>query len=345
MLKNLLHKLRRSPFDFPVDGGGTIGDIVCAPLDRAGLELAVVDVGARNGMYHAPYSYSRRAKIIGFEPNPKEYEKLTSGATDMSKTGEVAPSFKSAEYHPFAVWRARERRQLYITATAGASTLMGESVQAVTAQMYPDRAGKRRSISFADMTKVVGTEPIDCVALDDVIADGTVVDFLKMDVEGAELACLQGATKLLESHRVLFIYSEFVALPYYRVHDVLGAQHVFLNERGYRLVDFELRHATYRRGPHALPDTADRRMLHAGDAIFILDPDRVAMDALTKQRLAAILFVFGFSSCALSLLDEAGLTSKPDIERIETSVRRTMTSRRLMMMWKQLPAKVMSAFS
>jgi hypothetical protein len=74
MLKNLLHKLRRSPFDFPVAGGGTIGDIVCAPLDRAGLELAVIDLGARNGMYHVPASYARRSKLIGFEPNPKEYE-------------------------------------------------------------------------------------------------------------------------------------------------------------------------------------------------------------------------------------------------------------------------------
>ena len=141
MLKNLLRKLRRSPFDFPVSGGGTIGDIVCAPLDRTGLELAVIDLGARNGMYHVPASYAQRSKLIGFEPNPKEYEKLTSGTTDMSKTGEVAPLFKRAEYHPFAIWRARERRQLYITATAGACTLMGESVPAVTEQMYHDRSG------------------------------------------------------------------------------------------------------------------------------------------------------------------------------------------------------------
>jgi hypothetical protein len=167
-----------------------------------------------------------------------------------------------------------------------------------------------------------------------------------MDVEGAELACLQGATKLLESHRVLLIYTEFVALPYYHgVHDVLGAQHLFLNDRGYRLIDLEFRHPTYRRGPRHLPETADRRMLHAGDAVFVLDPDRVAMDSLLKQRLAAILFVFGFSSYALSLLDETGLTSKADIERIESSVRRTMTTRRLTLMWKQLPAKVMSALS
>jgi FkbM family methyltransferase len=345
MLKDLLGKLRRSPFDFPVAGGGTVGDIVCAPLDRLGVEFAVIDLGARNGMYHVPPSYSRRSKLIGFEPNREEYEKLAAGTTDMNKIGQAAPPFRHTEYHPFAVWRAKERREFYLTATTGACTLMGASVPAVTEKMFLDRSGKKRITSFAEMTKVVGTEAIDCVALDDVIADGTVIDFLKMDVEGAELACLQGATRLLDSHRILFIYSEFVALPYYPVHDVLGAQHVFLNERGYRLIDFELRHATYRRGAHALPESADRRMLHAGDAIYFLDPDRVAMDVATKQRLAAILFVFGFSSCALSLLDETGLTSKADIERVEASVRRTMTTRRLVQMWNQLPAKVMGALS
>jgi FkbM family methyltransferase len=344
MLKNLLHKLRRSPFDFPVSGGGTIGDIVCAPLDQKGVEFAVIDLGARNGIYHVPSSYSRRSKLIGFEPNPTEFKKLTTGATDMHKTGLAPPAFRHTEYHPYAVWRAKERRQFYMTAIAGACTLMGKSLPAVTEKMYLDWAGKRK-LSFADITKVVGTEEIDCVALDDVLADDLVVDFLKIDVEGAEFACLEGARRLLESHRVLFIYSEFVALPYYPVHDVLGAQHVFLNERGYRLIDLEMRHPTYRRGDHAIPESADRRLLHAGDAIYVLDPDRVDMDAVTRQRLAAILFVFGFSSLALSLLDEAGLTPKADIARIEDSVCRTMTTRRLLQTWNGLPARIMSALA
>ena len=281
MLKNLLRKLRRSPFEFPVAGGGTIGDIVCAPLDQKGVEFTVIDLGARNGIYHVPGSYSGRAKLIGFEPNPKEFKKLTAGATDMHKTGLAPPPFRHTEYHPYAVWRANERRRFYVTAIAGACTLMGESLPAVTEKMYLDWAGKRK-LSFADITKVVGTEQIDCVALDDVLADDLVVDFLKLDVEGAEFACLEGARRLLESRRVLFIYSEFVTLPYYPVHDVLGAQHVFLNERGYRLIDLEMRHPTYRRGNHAIPETADRRLIHAGDAIYVLDPDRVDMDAVTR---------------------------------------------------------------
>src|SRR5262249_41057851 len=161
---------------------GTVGDIVCAPLDRAGLELAVIDLGARNGMYHVPASYSRRARLIGFEPNPKEYEKLTTGTTDMSKVRQAAPPFKRTEYHPFAVWRGKERRQFYITAVAGACTLMGESVPAVAAQMFldssmsPDRSKTGRLTSYADITRVVRTVPVDCVALDDVIADETIID-------------------------------------------------------------------------------------------------------------------------------------------------------------------------
>ena len=61
------------------------------------------------------------------------------------------------------------------------------------------------------------------------------------------------------------------------------------------------------------------------------------------RRAIPIMLVFGFSSCALSLLDEAGLTSKADIDRIEAAVSRTMTTRRLMRMWNGLPAKVMGA--
>ena len=82
MLNNLLRKLRRAPFDFPVSGSETVGDIVCGPLDRQGVEFAVIDLGARNGMYHLPPSYSQRAKLIGFEPNRKEYDKLVAGTTE-----------------------------------------------------------------------------------------------------------------------------------------------------------------------------------------------------------------------------------------------------------------------
>jgi FkbM family methyltransferase len=342
MLKNLLSKLRRSPFDFPVPGGGTIGQIVCAPLDSEAFEFSVIDLGARNGMHHLPASYARRSRLIAFEPNAQEYQKLASGMTDMATIGMSAPAFKRQEYHPYAVWRVRERRQFYVTAGAGACTLMGESLHAVTDRMYRDQQ-KARQRPFSALTKVLRAEPVDCVALDDVIAADTIVDFMKIDVEGAELACLKGGSRLLEGRRILFICSEFVTLPYYESHDVLGAQHLFLTERGFRLLDFDFRHPTYRRCVRDLPESTDRRLVYAGDAFFALDPDRVAMEPLIKQRLAAIAFVFGFSSFAISLLEDAGLTPASDIDRIAKSVRQTMTTRRLKMMWNRFPLQIMGA--
>ena len=344
MISSLLRKLRRSPFEFPVSRNETIGDIVCAPFAAAVVEPAVVDLGARNGMVLLPQSYAARARLIGFEPNREEYEKLVNGTTDARKVGVFIPPFKREQYFPNAAWRSRERRPFYVTAGPGACTLMGEAVRAATENMYLDYPNEKRSRSFFDLhAKVLRTEPVDCVAMDDVIEPDTTIDFLKLDVEGAELACLEGARKLLESHHVLFVYSEFVAFPYYQVHDVFGAQHVFLNERGYRLLDIELGHTTCRRGLRDLPELADRRLMHAGDAFFALDPDRVSLDAMTKQRLAAVAMVFGFGSFALSLLDEAGLTSQSDIGRIEATLRKTITIRRLKHIWKGLPTTVANA--
>jgi FkbM family methyltransferase len=342
MIGTILGKLRRSAFDFPVRGGGTVGDIICAPLDATGVEPVVVDVGARNGMALLPASYTARARLIGFEANRAEYDKLISGTTDARKIGAFNPSFKREEYHPYAVWRAREQRPFYITEGAGACTLMGAPEQTVTETMYLDYRNKLRGRSYYDLhVKILRTEPVDCITLDEVLPPDTTFDFMKLDVEGAELAALEGASKLLEAHRALFIFSEFVTFPYYKMHDVMGSQHVFLNERGYRLLDLELEHPTYRRGRRDLPESTDRRMMYAGDAFFVVDPDRHNMDALTRQRLAAISMAFGFASFALSLIDDAGLTSAADVAQIEEALRRTYTARRLMHIWRFLPRQTM----
>ncbi len=341
MITSFLRKLRRSPLEFPVEGGETVADIVFAPLDAKGVEPVVIDLGARNGMMLLPESYASRARLIGFEPNPAEYAKLLAGDTDSRKAGGFLPPFKRQEYHPYAVWRSRARRPLYITIGPGACTLMGETIPAVTERMYLDAANATRSKSYLEVhTKVLRTEEVDCVPLDEVIDKAIAVDFLKLDVEGAEVACLEGARGLLESHRVLFIKSEFVTIPYYRDHGLLGAQHELLNKCGYRLISIDLDHVTYRRSVRDLPEHADRRLTYAGDAFYMLDPERISMTPETKQRLAAIALVFGFASLALSLMEEAGLTPGADIERIDRAIRRTVTIPRMRRVWNSLPARI-----
>ncbi len=341
MISSFIKKMRRSPFEFPVGGGVTVADIVFAPLDAMNVEPVVVDLGARNGMMLLPATYARRARLIGFEPNQEEQKKLIAKTTDSRKVGGFLPPFKREEYHPYAGWRKRERRPLYITVGAGACTLMGATDETVTGKMYQDLSNPSRHRPYCDhATRVVRTEEVDCITLDEVLAPNETVDFLKLDVEGAELACMEGAEKLISEHRALFIRSEFVTFPYYKEHDVFGKQHVFLNDRGYRLIGIDLSHLTYRRGPRDLPETADRRMIYAGDAMFIPDPDRNDLSPEHKQRIAALALIFRFGSLALSLMEDAALVSAADIARVEKTLRRTFTIDRMKEIYAELPTSI-----
>ena len=77
---------------------------------------------------------------------------------------------------------------------------------------------------------VTSTSPIKTTRLDDV--EGLPpIDFLKLDVQGAELDVLRGATQTLEN--VLVIESEVEFVPLYKDQPLFGEMQVFLRERGF----------------------------------------------------------------------------------------------------------------
>ena len=63
--------------------------------------------------------------------------------------------------------------------------------------------------------QVVSTEKVHCDSLDNILDDKVVVDYLKVDVEGAETEVFDGSKKILSSGRVLFIRTEFFCVPLY----------------------------------------------------------------------------------------------------------------------------------
>jgi hypothetical protein len=86
-------------YDRQLADGRAIGELALRPLDEAGAQPMVVDVGARNGFLLLPPTYTERATLVGFEPNPVEYEKLVRGTTDaarwLAERGIVAPRFNA----------------------------------------------------------------------------------------------------------------------------------------------------------------------------------------------------------------------------------------------------------
>jgi FkbM family methyltransferase len=328
----------RNPFDLTLPGGVSVGDVIMAPLMTQGVEPLVVDVGARNGMSLLPATYCRSSHLISFEPNIEEFKKLEEGTTDAVKAGlPPAPTFKSTRFKDCALWDKAERRSFYVTVGAGACTMMGATRENITGRMYLDAAVGSTDKSYTELhTKVRKTEEVACRSLDEIVPT-EVIDFLKLDVEGAELRVLQGSDALLQDQRVLFIKSEFVCLGYYDEHPVFGDLHARLNKMGYRLLDIDFDQPVYSRSPTRIPRTVDRRLKYAGDAYFALDPDHSDLEPLTLQRLAAISLIMGFRSFAVSLLRDAALISPDKIDDIEDALSRIPMAKKLVNAWRQVP--------
>ncbi len=125
------------------------------------------DIGANIGWYSINIAVSRRnAKIYCFEPIPKTYSHLQENLTLNSVTNVIAHNF-------------------------GFSDHAGE----FTFYYYTEGSG---NASTANLTDRADIETVQCKVrtLDDYIAEkSTRVDFIKCDVEGAELLVFRGERK------------------------------------------------------------------------------------------------------------------------------------------------------
>lgn len=335
----LRKKLYRNALDVKTASGKSIEEIVFEPLDKAGIAPLVVDVGARNGMMFLPQSYANHARLVGFEPNAEEYQKLITGTTDSLAANANIPKFTKETYHPYALWSRPETRTLFVTVGPGATTMMGGADPQVTKRMFLDQ-GNENGLSLYDQhCEVREQAEVHCKTLDEATDNEEMIDFLKVDVEGAELDVFEGGIEKFKSNSILFIMTEFYTLPIFEKHPVIGDLHAFLNRHGFRLLDLDLAHSTYRRGPTSIPESLDRRLIFAGDLFLSLDPDRYDLTPETLQRLAAISIAQGFYSYGISLLRSAALSRPDDIDAADARIAKMWTSRRLRRSWATLPAK------
>lgn len=322
-------------FDRRTGSGRTVADIVMAPLKELGVRPTVVDVGARNGMVGIADGYARRARFVGFEPNQSEYEKLVSRSGAAWKNGEAA-IFEEVDYKPFALWDAGEERDFYVTAGPGACTLMGRAIPAIVDRMYTAVDGGK---SYGERhTQVLKTVRVPCQRLDKLVEE--TIDYLKVDVEGAETRVFEGARALFERHDILFVKTEFLITPYFENVPLLGHQQVLLDGFGLRLLDLDFHQPRYARGKTIIPAEADRRLIYAGDAYFALDPDRNSLSAAQSHRLGAASLALGFNSFGIGLLRDAGLLAAGEIDAVERALCHERPRARFKRLWASLPSRV-----
>lgn len=165
-------------------------------LELVGSALAspihIVDVGAMNAGEDPPYarlleSGAAHATLTGFEPQPAECAALNAAA----KPGQ--------RFLPYFLGDGRERT-FYECALGACSSLY-----------EPDLEFIQRFVGLERVFDVKSRTPVQTRRLDD-LPEIAAIDYLKMDVQGAELDVLRGGPARLARALVVDVEVEFVPL-------------------------------------------------------------------------------------------------------------------------------------
>lgn len=169
-------------------------------------QMNIVDVGAMDVGEAEPWARlveTGAARLIGFEPNGDACDRLNADA--RPNTRYLPHALGDGQGHVLHIGRAPMTSSLF----------------------PPDPQVMQRFHSLWELCEPVGEQPVDTVRLDDV-GDARPADFLKLDVQGAELLVLEGAREALGD--TLAVQTEVNFLPIYKEQALFADVDTFLRE-------------------------------------------------------------------------------------------------------------------
>ena len=157
---------------------------------RLGAPLTLIDVGASGGPPPRWQGLADKAEIIGFEPDRRAPLAM-----------KPRPGFR---YRNVALYSHVGRMRLYLTRKQECSSV------------FPPNRALLDGFPESDRFDVVGSEEVTVDTLDRQLVEAGIEDpdFLKVDVQGAELAVLEGGRVTLE-RRLIGVQSEVCFVPLY----------------------------------------------------------------------------------------------------------------------------------
>lgn len=224
------------------------------------LPIKIVDIGANpiDGLPpYAPLLQGGEAEVVGFEPNPAALARLNA----MKGPNEL--------YLPYAVGDG-QRHTLHICQAPGMTSLLPPNPQIL--ELFH---------GFPDWGRVLTTEAVDTVRLDDV-AETIGVELIKIDIQGGELMALSNAPQRLAD--TLLIHTEVEFLPMYVGQPLFSEVETYLRAQGFMFHRFSPTVSRVIR-PLMVNDNiyAGMSQLFWADAVFIRDLTQLA--ALSDERL------------------------------------------------------------
>tara|TARA_B100000900_G_scaffold191437_1_gene162082 strand:- start:263 stop:1138 length:876 start_codon:yes stop_codon:yes gene_type:complete len=160
----------------------------------ASLQFKIAEIGAHphdseiGEPFHILLDFFPNSKIYAFDIDKNECEKLNKSAK------------KGLKFYPFALGKKNEIRKFYVTNKPECSSLYKPNEKLL--KLYNNLSG----------ALLKDTKDIQTITLDEFCEKETIkyLDFIKIDVQGAELDVLQGAKKSLENILCIITEVEFI---------------------------------------------------------------------------------------------------------------------------------------
>jgi FkbM family methyltransferase len=242
----------------------TTAEVVAELARHLDRPLVVVDVGAQSlagedHVYAPLIALDIDVRIIGFEPLPARA--AARRADESGRDCTIIEAFiGDGGVHTF-----------HECNSSGASSLL--ELDTDVCSHFASLRGLRMVRSHRVLT----------TTLDTALAGKGAIDFLKLDIQGFELAALRGATRALEHVAMIQTEAEFV--PLYRDQPLFSDIDIFLRGHGFDFLDF---HTLARRSPVVPSGRLRNEHLLWSDAVFAARIDRANQRTLLAQAILAL---------------------------------------------------------
>lgn len=269
--------------------------VAASPLGRMveALEPSVLDVGARGGADESLLPLAWATRIVCFEPDRAE-------ADQLARLGD--PRWRQFTVLPFAVGGVSGSQELSVPDDPEGASLLRHNPSMV------ERFGTEHLHASRK------TMPVETWTLNDLMGAGHLgrVDYMKLDVEGAELDILKAGSSVLDDCVALKVECSFLEQ---RVHqpliwDVLK----FLTVAGFEVMDLQGVHRWRRRNLPAHPYRVRAAMEYSRGQVaqcdvMLLRGASHVRDHEQALRLMVLSAALGFFDYAITIL-----RGRPELE-------------------------------
>jgi len=261
------------------------------------LHITVCNVGSRKLEAYDDYAsqgwgiFAPNLTIYGFDADPEACEEANTNIAFRQENGEV----NWTEIHiPIGLGSFTGEAKLYVTKNPMCSSLYPPN------EPYLARFSGLPELVNLDFEVEIEVTTLDSFCQTEAINE---IDFLQIDVQGADLDVLKGASKILESVLAIQIEVEFSHL--YKDQPLFADIDIHLRTKGFSL--FDLTNSRRNRTNSPIQSTVHPGQLLWGDAFYLRDA--IAQNTQTRSKnpaqifkLACIADVMQFSDYALELL-------------------------------------------